>query len=1117
MFGEMILNRSNTVHFRWERQHRAPAVRWPGPSAVRYTHRVMLPRRFDRYLVRETVGPFLLALAGLVLFILLNVILSLSYLMVDRGISLMTFLRLVLYRVPAVLVLAVPMAALFATFLGLGRLGHDREIMAFESIGIPLRRMLLPLLIAAAFVAGLDFALYNWGVPAAEAAFQSELRGIIFSQGAPRITANEFFKGPEDQFFYVRRYDTDDGTMQDVFIYDISGRVFPQADTNVTILSAQDGRWADPMLELSGGRIYGFNLDGELVYSGEFETLSIPMEQSIEQVFARSKTASEMGIAELLDRIAAARRSAQSTNEYIVELHLKLSLPLTTIIFVLLGGSISLIFGTRSRAIGIVISLALVGIFQGLLFLTQTFGQRGAMNPALAPWIPNIVFTILGLLLFLWIDRLASRNLWNQMRRRLPHLGLLLLLLFTIPARSQEAPLDLRADELFVSADQTTFAASGSVTAVYEEIRLRADAVDLEKVDGQRWRIEARGDAELAVGEDLFISGDTVHAEIEVTGAGTRTTTLAADGFSGHSVFTNSADEEHTIWFRGETGRITFDDAGEAELIEVERGALSTCNCCGLPLDGQPYSLHARRMQLYPDRLIVVFGLTARIAGVSSFWLPVYVQPLEETLESPLFPAIGRSALRGWFVKWNVPFYLSESLFGSVLFDYYAGTEELGAGFVAHYAFAGHAGRVRAYSFPAKVGDSIFELSASHDLPSSGIWCGSARADYSISGSTVKLDYGAEIAGSSAGWNVIITASREIEEEQGQGSDVKITERVPDLEMTRAPWSLGSLSIRPQLDAGLLRETIGDEPRVAATRLRGGFDLSMRELAWLGVNFMPSLELRKTVYVGSRTEQTLGTLYAEVDAEWRGIEATYEVRLVQGQSPFEFDKEKTKHRIDWTLKSHGWGTLTIGGGIDFEGAALDPLSLRLEWSDWAKWTLSTRYRLEEASFGTVTLGAAWSTDALDIAWKIPFDPADATFGPLDLSVDASDERLDLSLDASLEEARLHLESAIAASLSLGPLAVQGTLALEDLEISKLEFDATLRAAGGWGATAGWAYKGGTRTLGSLRYGVFRDLGDCLRIGVERESSDTWVYVSILAFPEAVLRYAPRTSGIQVGE
>ena len=390
--------------------------------SVRYTRLVMFPRRCDRYLIRETVGPFLLALAGLTLFILLNIILAISYLMVDHGIGLGTFLRLILLQVPGVLVLAVPMAALFATFLGLGRLGHDREIMALESIGISLRRVLLPLIVAAAVIGVGDFLLYNWGVPAAQRAYQEAFRGIIFSQSVPRISANQFFRGVQDQFFYVRRYNADEKTMDDVFIYDITGRLFPQAGSRVTILTAEAGVWNDPVLELTGGRAYGFDLDGVLVYSGGFERLTIPMEQNIEDVFARSKTPSEMGIGELLARIETARESGQRTSEYAVELHMKIALPVATIVFVLLGGTIGLIFGTQSRAVGIVISLALVGIFQGLLFLTQTFGQRGAMHAALAAWLPNIAFGAIGAVLFLGVDRLASRNLWNRLRRSLPFL-----------------------------------------------------------------------------------------------------------------------------------------------------------------------------------------------------------------------------------------------------------------------------------------------------------------------------------------------------------------------------------------------------------------------------------------------------------------------------------------------------------------------------------------------------------------------------------------------------------------------------------------------------------------------------------------------------------------------
>ncbi|MEI6171171.1 MAG: LptF/LptG family permease, partial [bacterium] len=152
-------------------------------------------RRSDRYVLREMIGPFALALAGLILFILLNIILSLSDLMVDRGVTMPMLLRLVLLKVPSLLVVAVPMSVLFATFLGLGRMVHDREIVALESLGIPLRRVLLPLVLAASVIAAADFAVYNWLVPASESAYQDALRTVIFRQGVPRITSNAFFKG----------------------------------------------------------------------------------------------------------------------------------------------------------------------------------------------------------------------------------------------------------------------------------------------------------------------------------------------------------------------------------------------------------------------------------------------------------------------------------------------------------------------------------------------------------------------------------------------------------------------------------------------------------------------------------------------------------------------------------------------------------------------------------------------------------------------------------------------------------------------------------------------------------------------------------------------------------
>ena len=194
----------------------------------------MTVRRCDRYLLREMVGPFVLALVGLLLFLLLNIVLSLTPLMVDRGIGMSTVLRLVILELPGLFVLAVPMAALFATFLGLGRLMHDREIMAFESIGISLRRMLLPLIVAAAVLSAFDFAINNWAAPASERAFQRTYLEVVFRQSIPRITPNAIFSGPDNLFFYVRRYDANTRTLHDVLIYDTEGDLFPVVSDSET-------------------------------------------------------------------------------------------------------------------------------------------------------------------------------------------------------------------------------------------------------------------------------------------------------------------------------------------------------------------------------------------------------------------------------------------------------------------------------------------------------------------------------------------------------------------------------------------------------------------------------------------------------------------------------------------------------------------------------------------------------------------------------------------------------------------------------------------------------------------------------------------------------------------
>ncbi len=1077
-------------------------------------------RRCDRYILREALGPFLLALAGLVLFILLNVILSLSDLMVDRGVSMTTLLRLVLLKIPSLLVVAVPMSALFATFLGLGRMGHDREVLALESLGISLRRILLPLLFAAAFVGVADFALYNWLVPASEAAYQDALRQVIYRQGTPRITANAFFKGQNDQFFYIRRFDESSGKLYDVVIYDTTGRLFPQAGTQVTMITADEGTWTAGAWTLSSGTVYGFDREGQLVFTATIESLVIPIEQGVAELVSHSRTPSEMGLAELRERIAQAQKNGQRIDEYVVESHLKLALPLAALVFVLLGGALSLAFLPANRAVGIVLGLLLVAVFQGFLWWTQTLGRRGAMDPAWAAWLPDLVFGAIGVYLYVRVDRLATRDTRGRWWRRLPlTLVLLLAVSFSVLGTDASAPLvgpdasaplvgldgsspsvgtgtpaeavgnvpvHLECDELFVADDGSTLHAVGSVRATFQNSQLEADDLLVERVQSSSWRLSAFGSVALLVPGTTELAGDSMIVEINGQSGEVKPRWAKADGLRGEVVFTNSEGKEKELYFRARRGEVSFDDTGEVSLLTAEQAEVTTCDCCGLALDRQPYSLKADRLRLYPDRLLVAYGLTARVSAAGVFWLPLYVQPLQETLDSPLFPAFGSSSSRGWFVKWNVPFFLSEAVYGTILLDYYSKYSEIGVGATLRYAGGGHEGRASAYFLPSEVHDTEVEVSLTDTVALGGNWQGAGRFEYDAEGDDEELSFLAKLRGTIGPADVSLLASRIID----TTTTTTIEEKLPELSFSLPSQQVGPLSFRPTFLAGWYREEKKGEPPEGRFRFRSQLQSTVDAVAFAGFRIQPSATLQSSLYADATDWEDVESIQVGASATRSGLELAWTTTFAHGSSPFEFDETETEHELTWTAKRSGPVDLTVSGSFNsVDGPGL--VRATADWDDWATWKVTANYNLTLARLSTLIVRGDWRDERRKVVWRIPYDALDGEFSIASFDVSAEWKTLALSVENDLD--------------------------LNALALIASDITADLTVGNGWGLELEIDYSSTSFDLGDVSYGVFKDIANCVRVGIERSSGDIWVYVSILAFPEAVLRYAPTSASFEIGE
>jgi lipopolysaccharide export system permease protein len=82
-----------------------------------------------------------------------------------------------------------------------------------------------------------------------------------------------------------------------------------------------------------------------------------------------------------------------------IEYHIKMSTPSMCLIFAIVSPIFSIKFAKQGGFIGVVISMALVMLyFNAWVISTQIIGKNPDMNPAVAAWLPNIIFMIAGLI-----------------------------------------------------------------------------------------------------------------------------------------------------------------------------------------------------------------------------------------------------------------------------------------------------------------------------------------------------------------------------------------------------------------------------------------------------------------------------------------------------------------------------------------------------------------------------------------------------------------------------------------------------------------------------------------------------------------------------------------------
>jgi len=109
-------------------------------------------RILTRYIIKEHIAPFFFALLILMFVLLMNFLVKYISDIFGKGIPALTILKMILFNLPWMMALAVPMATLVAVLMAFGRLSADNEITILKSSGISIYRIIRPSLILGAVI-----------------------------------------------------------------------------------------------------------------------------------------------------------------------------------------------------------------------------------------------------------------------------------------------------------------------------------------------------------------------------------------------------------------------------------------------------------------------------------------------------------------------------------------------------------------------------------------------------------------------------------------------------------------------------------------------------------------------------------------------------------------------------------------------------------------------------------------------------------------------------------------------------------------------------------------------------------------------------------------------------
>jgi lipopolysaccharide export system permease protein len=363
-----------------------------------------MPKIIYFYIFKEISLPSVIGIGVLSSVFLVGRLFQTIEKILDQGIPFLFALELFLSLIPALMVFVVPISFFLGVLVALGRLSADNEIIALKASGIGLYRLSYPVMFFSLLTFLLTSFLMFYGVPWGSKNFRETLFKLAETKANVDIKEQVFNDTFGDLVIYVNNISQKGTFLEGVMIYDER-----DPEVNNTIFARQGYLISDPqakkvILQLFNGSIHVNEAKKETYRIINFNTYQLNISLTEELEKAQKKRGikmkdREMSIKELRNKIKTLKGEGENAGPELTELHFKFAIPFAALIFGLIGIPLGAQRTRSGRSWGFVLCIFMLLLYYILYCVGKNLETSGVISPVLAAWLPNLIFTILGIYL----------------------------------------------------------------------------------------------------------------------------------------------------------------------------------------------------------------------------------------------------------------------------------------------------------------------------------------------------------------------------------------------------------------------------------------------------------------------------------------------------------------------------------------------------------------------------------------------------------------------------------------------------------------------------------------------------------------------------------------------